>query len=420
MSFRASFRRSSGLDSAPAAPFRQDAKVIGLIGSAHCLSHFFQLALPPLFPLLKAEFGVSYATLGALVSVFYVASGVCQFGAGFAVDRYGARPVLLGGMGLLAGGALIASFVPGPLWLFPVVLLMGIGNGVFHPADFAVLNANVALRRLGHAYSTHGIGGSLGYAIAPVMSFGLGSALGWRQALLVMGLVGMAALAVLATQRRALTNRSHEASAIRHTFAESLGLFRQRAIVLCFMYFAVLTLATIGIQTFAGAALNAAYGVPLAVATSALTAYLLGGTAGILTGGFLAARTNRHDRVAAAGLAAGGALMLAIGVWPALAELVVPLFAITGFVLGATGPSRDMIVRAATPSGAAGRVYGFVYSGLDLGATISPVVVGSLLDHGAPRTMFVAVAACMFVAIGTVLQVRRTSPRRAVAAPAAE
>jgi MFS family permease len=408
------------LDSAPAAPFRQDAKVIGLIGSAHCLSHFFQLALPPLFPLLKAEFGVSYATLGALVSVFYVASGVCQFGAGFAVDRYGARPVLLGGMGLLAGGTLVASLVPGPLWLFPVVLLMGVGNGVFHPADFAVLNANVALKRLGHAYSTHGIGGSLGYAIAPVVSFGLGSALGWRQALLVIGLIGLTALAVLATQRRALVSRSHDASAMRHTFADSLGLFRQRAIVLCFMYFAVLTLATIGLQTFAGTALNAAYGVPLAVATSALTAYLLGGTAGILTGGFLAARTSRHDRVAAAGLAAGGALMLAVGVWPALAELVVPLFGITGFVLGATGPSRDMIVRAATPSGAAGRVYGFVYSGLDLGATISPVVVGSLLDHGAPRTMFVAVAACMFVAIGTVLQVLRASPRRAVAAPAAE
>jgi MFS family permease len=408
------------LDSAPAAPFRQDAKVIGLIGSAHCLSHFFQLALPPLFPLLKAEFGVSYATLGALVSVFYVASGVCQFGAGFAVDRYGARPVLLGGMGLLAGGALVASFVPGPQWLFPVVLVMGIGNGVFHPADFAVLNANVALKRLGHAYSTHGIGGSLGYAIAPVVSFGLGSALGWRQALLIMSLIGLAALAILSTQRRALVSRSHETSAIRHTLADSLGLFRQRAIVLCFTYFAVLTLATIGLQTFAGTALNAAYGVPLAVATSALTAYLLGGTAGILTGGFLAARTSRHDRVAAAGLAAGGALMLAVGAWPALAELVVPLFGITGFVLGATGPSRDMIVRAATPTGAAGRVYGFVYSGLDLGATISPVVVGSLLDHGSPRTMFVAVAACMFVAIGTVLQVRRASPRRAVAAPAAE
>ncbi|HTS22803.1 MAG TPA: MFS transporter [Casimicrobiaceae bacterium] len=406
------------MDSTLAAPFRQDAKVIGLIGSAHCLSHFLQLALPPLFPLLKAEFGVSYATLGALVSVFYVASGLCQFGAGFAVDRYGARPVLLSGMGLLAGSAVLAGLAPGVAWLFPLALLMGLGNGVFHPADFAVLNANVAAKRLGHAYSTHGIGGSLGYALAPVVSYGLGSMLGWRYALIAMGTIGLVALAALATQRRALQSRMPEAGAPRHSLASSVTLFRQRAILLCFMYFAVVTLATIGIQTFSGTALNAAYGVPMALATSALTAYLLGSTAGILTGGFLAARTGRHDRVAASGLLAGGVLMLVVGALPAAASFVLPLFALTGFVLGATGPSRDMIVRAATPAGAAGRVYGFVYSGLDLGATIAPVAVGSLLDRGEPRAMFVAVALCMLIAIGTVLQVRRSSPTRAVVAGA--
>ena len=150
------------MDSSAAGSFRNDAKVIGVIGVAHALSHFFQLALPPLFPLLRAEFGTSYATLGALVSVFYMASGGCQFVAGFAVDRFGARPVLLGGIALLALGAMLAGLVPGVYWLFPLALLMGLGNGVFHPADFAVLNANVSPRRLGHAFSTHGIGGSLG------------------------------------------------------------------------------------------------------------------------------------------------------------------------------------------------------------------------------------------------------------------
>ena len=406
------------LESAPAGPFRRDAKVIGLIGSAHCLSHFFQLALPPLFPLLKAEFGASYATLGALVSVFYVASASCQFGAGFAVDRYGARPVLLGGIGLLAGGALLAAFVPGVAWLFPLAFMMGFGNGVFHPADFAVLNANVAPKRLGHAYSTHGIGGSLGYAVAPVVSYGLGSTLGWRPALIAMGAVGLVALAFLATQRQALASRVHDAAQPRHTWATTVALLRQRPILLCFAYFAVLTLGTIGITTFSGTALNAAYGVPLALATSALTAYLLGSTGGILTGGFLAAHTTHHDRVAAAGLAAAGALMLAVAALPAIAAFVVPLFALTGFFVGATGPSRDMIVRGATPAGAAGRVYGFVYSGLDLGATIAPVAVGAVLDHGAPRAMFMAVAVCMFVGIATVLQVRRSAAPRAAAAAA--
>src|SRR5258708_29441575 len=192
--------RSVPLDSPAAGTFRRDLKVIGLIGSAHCLSHFSQLVWPPLFPLLKAEFDVTYTTLGALVSVFSVASGLCQFGAGFAVDRFGARPVLLGGIGLLAGGTLIAGLMPDVFWLFPLVFIVGVGNGVFHPADFAVLNANVAPRRLGHAYSAHGIGGSLGYALAPVGSYGPGSMSGWRQALGVMGAVGLVATEALAPE----------------------------------------------------------------------------------------------------------------------------------------------------------------------------------------------------------------------------
>src|SRR5215470_12244171 len=388
---------------------RRDVRVIGLVGFAHFLSHLFQLTLAPLFPLIKAEFDVSYATLGALVSVFYIASALCQFGAGFAVDRFGARPVLLGGIALLTGGALVAGLVPGAHWLFPLVALMGIGNGVFHPADFALLNATVNLRRLGHAYSTHGVGGSIGYALAPIVSYGLGSAFGWREALVLEGCGGLAALAFFALQTRSLTSRPHEGAFPQHAFGGSLSMFLQAPILFCFAYFCILTIATIGITTFAGAALNAAYGIPVAVGTSALAAYLLGSTAGVLTGGFLAAGTTEHHRVAASGLAVGSALMLAIAAYPAVAPWAIPVFALTGFALGATGPSRDMIVRNATPRGASGRIYGFVYSGLDLGATIAPVMVGALLDHGLPRVTFAVVALFLFLSIGTVLQVRRRS-----------
>ncbi len=393
---------------ADALSFRRDVRVIGVVGVAHGLSHFFQLVLPPLFPLLRAEFGVSYATLGALVSTFYVASGLCQFGAGFAVDRFGPKPVLFGGVALMAVGALLAGAVPGIAWLFPLAALMGIGNGVFHPADFAVLNANVDPRRLGHAYSSHGIGGSLGYALAPIVSYGLGSAFGWRVALLALGAAGLVALALLATQGSVLRSRTQGVSARQHTLAGSIALFRQKSILLCFAYFCVLTVATIGIQTFVGTSLNAAYDLPLALAASAVTAYLLGSTTGILAGGFLAARTTRHDRVAATGLAVGAALMMLIAASPAMAHWAIPVLALTGFAIGSTGPSRDMIVRGATPPGASGRVYGFVYSGLDLGATLAPVAMGVLIDHGSPRIVFAAVAVFLFMAIGTVIQVRRT------------
>ena len=405
------------MDSAPASSFRADAKVIGAVGSAHALSHFFQLVLPPLFPLLRAEFGVSYATLGALLSVMYVASGLCQFGAGFAVDRFGARPVLLAGLGLLAGGTLAAGLVPGIGWLFPLVVLMGIGNGVFHPADFAVLNANVSPRRLGHAYSSHGIGGSLGYALAPVVSFGLASAFGWRTSLLICGALGLVAVAVLAMQRSALDSRKHGVAAPKHTLSGSMELFRQRAILLCFAYFCVLTIGTIGITTFLGTSINAAYGLPLAIAATAITAYLLGNAAGVLAGGFLAARTTRHDRVAATGLGVGAVLILLLALFAPLATWAIPLLALTGLALGATGPSRDMIVRGATPKGASGRVYGFVYSGLDLGSALGPVALGAMLDHGSPRLVAAAIAVFLFVAIATVVQVRHAG--RGVTAPAA-
>lgn len=408
------------MDSATASSFRADAKVIGVVGGAHALSHFFQLVLPPLFPLLRAEFGVSYATLGALLSLMYVASGLCQFGAGFAVDRFGARPVLLAGLGLLAGGTLAAGLVPGVGWLFPLVVLMGIGNGVFHPADFAVLNANVNPRRLGHAYSSHGIGGSLGYALAPVVSFGLGSAFGWRASLLVCGALGLIAVAALATQRTALDSRKHGVVAPKHTLSGSLELFRQRPILLCFAYFCVLTIGTIGITTFLGTSLNAAYGLPLAIAATAITAYLLGGAAGVLAGGFLAARTARHDRVAAIGLAIGAVLILSLALFAPLAAWAIPVLALTGLALGATGPSRDMIVRGATPKGASGRVYGFVYSGLDLGSSLAPVAMGAMLDHGSARLVAAAIAVFLFVAIATVVQVRHAGRGGAAAAAAAD
>ena len=403
---------SPQLDTAPAESFRRDARVIGVVGLSHGISHFLQLALPPLFPLLRAEFDVSWTLLGVVAGVFYVASGSVQFAAGFVVDRFGARPVLLGGMGLLVSGTLAASLAPNPWWLFACAAIMGAGNGVFHPADFAILNANVAARRLGHAYSMHGVGGNLGFSLAPIVSFGLGAAFGWRTSLAVMGIVALAGLGILASQRRVLTSQ-RAADAHLHTLKGSFGLFLQPAILLCFGYFVFQTAAAVGLQTFLPAALNAALAVPLVIGTSAVTAYLLGGTAGIVAGGFLAVRTARHDRVAAAGLLIGAALLALVAGGIVPSAFIVPLFVVVGLAIGATGPSRDLIVRNATPKGAAGRVYGFVYSGLDLGSMLGPVWFGLMLDHGLAREVFVVIGALFVVAIGTVVQVRRAAAPQA-------
>jgi MFS transporter, FSR family, fosmidomycin resistance protein len=238
------------------------------------------------------------------------------------------------------------------------------------------------------------------------VSYALASAFNWRVALACMGAAGLVALGVLVTQRTYLTShRAHDAHT--HTLRGSMGLFLQPAIALCFAFFVLQTMASVGLQSFLPSALNAGLGVALVVATTAVTAYLLGGTGGIVVGGFLAARTQRHDLVAAAGLLCAAALLAVVGFGAVSGAMVVPVFALIGFMMGTTGPSRDLIVRNATPKGAAGRVYGFVYSGLDLGAMIGPVWFGVMLDHGLGREMFYVVAVLLALAVGTVVRVRR-------------
>ena len=385
-----------------------DIRIIGLVATAHFFSHFFQLTLPPLFPLLKEVWGVPYVALGLAMSVFYGASGIGQTVSGFLVDRVGAHRVLLAGMALFSASVALAGLVPAYWLLLPVALLAGLGNSVFHPADYSILNASVDPRRIGRGYSVHSISGNLGWAAAPTVVVGLTAHFGWRVALVTVGAVGLAAVGLLATQLRAFVG-GRPAEPAPSTTRREVRLLLTAPVLSAFAYFAFIATALIGVQTFGVTTLMRIYDTPLGPATGALTAFLVGGATGILAGGLLADRTRRHDVVAVAGLlvAAGFMMLLATG---ALAPALLPVvLGLTGFCHGATGPSRDMLVRAATPPGASGKVFGFVYSGLDLGSCLTPLAFGWLLDHGAPRMLFVAVAILMLCTIGTVVQVRRTT-----------
>ena len=380
------------------------------MGGAHFVSHFFQLTLPPLFPLLRDAFGVNYVQLGLVMSIFYAASGIGQTASGFLVDHWGARCVLPAGMALLGGAMALAGAAPSYLALAAAALLGGLGNSVFHPADYSIFNASISPARLGRAYGVHSICGNFGWAVAPTVVVGLSAAVGWRLALVAAGVLGIAAALALSTQGEALDDR-REPAGLRGApsvgWSGSAKLLMAPPVLVAFAYFALLATSLIGIQTFSVSAMVQIYEAPLAFATGALTAFLLGSAAGILVGGFLADRTSRHDVVAGSGMFLGAAATLAIAsTAPPLALLPV-VMALAGFCLGATSPSRDMLVRAATPSGASGKVYGFVYSGLDLGSSLTPLLFGWLLDRGAPRMVFVASAAFMLLTIATVVQVRR-------------
>jgi MFS family permease len=386
--------------SAAADSLRQDVKVIGLVALAHGLSHFYQIATAVLFPLIKEDLGVSYAALGSTVALYYIVSGICQTLAGFAVDRYGARRVLFAGLALAVTGALLAGMAQNFPMLVAAAVVGGLGNSVFHPVDFSILNARVDKARLGYAFSWHGIAGYLGYAAAPAYGIAMASAFGWRGALLGAAAIGAAVVALLAFQGTTL-----QAAPVRQRHAGSaLDALRQAPVLMCFGYFVMIGVGFIAIQTFGIATMVSLYGVNVALASAALTAFLLGGATGIFFGGFLAVRATRHDLVAVSGMAASATLMLVLAsAW--LPAAVLPLLlGAAGFAGGLTNPSRDLIVRASTPPGSTGKVYGFVYSGLDVGSMLTPVIFGWLLDRGQPAAVFYTVVAVLAVSILTVLQ----------------
>jgi MFS family permease len=290
--------------------------------------------------------------------------------------------------------------------LLPVALLAGLGNSVFHPADYSILNSSVDARRIGRGYSVHSVSGNLGWAVAPTVVFALTAHFSWRVALVTVGGLGLVMASVLATQAHLFASAR---GAGRSRGATDLRLLLSGPILAAFAYFALIAMAVIGVQTFGVSGLIRVYETPMATATAALTAFLLGSAAGTLVGGLLADRTTRHDVLAVSGLVGGALFMLVLASGGISLSLLPGLLALAGFCQGATGPSRDMLVRAATPTGASGRVFGFVYSGLDLGSCITPLAFGWLLDHGDPRMVFAAVGVLLLCTIATVVQVRKSA-----------
>ncbi|MDF3011413.1 MAG: transporter [Burkholderiales bacterium] len=384
--------------------------VISLVALAHGTSHFFQLVTAPLFPFIKDDLGVSYAALGFVMALFYTVSAICQPIAGFVVDRFGGRTVMIVGIGLQAAGTLIAALSGSYAQLVVGSLLAGVGNSVFHPADFSILNSRVETGRLGHAYSAHGVAGSLGYAAAPAFSGTLGVLFGWHAALLAAAGVGLAVFLLLLANARRLHSQESRPSGAKAAGGVSARVLFAAPVVMCFLYFAIYAAGLAGLQSFGVAAMAVQYGVTAALASSALTAYMGGSACGIFAGGFIAGRTERHDLVAASGLAIGAAAMLLIAVGQLPGSALPMILGCAGLAIGATGPSRDMIVRAATPSGATGRVYGFVYSGLDVGQLATPVFFGWLMDSALPQGVFYGICGFTALAIITVLQLPGRRP----------
>ena len=393
----------------PAADLRRDATVISLVGFAHGTSHFFHFVMPPLFPWLMRDFGLSFTQVGSAMTVFFVVSGVGQALAGFVVDRFGALRVLCGGVALLCLGGFVLSMAPSFAGVLAAAAIAGVGNCVFHPADYTILNRRVSTARLGHAFSVHGLSGSLGWAAAPVFVIALAQAFGWRTAAAGASCVGLAALAFLALNRRLLDDTELHAPDAPRRGGGSFAFLGVGVVWMCFAFFLISVMAFGGLQNFGPPVLQRAYGVTIALATSGLTAYLLGSAAGVGTGGFFATQGDRQERLVAFALAAAALCSIALASGVVASWTIVALMGLMGFGVGFSGPSRDILVRRAATStfgsGAYGRIYGFVYSGIDSGLAIAPLVFGVMMDAGRYAAVLWGVALLQILAIFAALAV---------------
>jgi MFS family permease len=407
----------------PAADVPRDREVIALVGLAHGTSHFFHLMLPTLFPWLMRDFSLSFTDVGLLTTTFFVISGIGQALAGFVVDRVGGWRVLCFGVGMLALSGVVLGVATSYPWLMLSATFAGLGNSIFHPADFTLLNQRVSRPRLGHAFSIHGVSGNVGWAVAPLFMAGVTSAAGWHVAGFGAAAVGTAVFTALCLRRHAFADADilTPSRAANDDAADRSGHFAfltSGAVWLSFAFFLLTTMAFGILQNFAPAILSHVYGVSLIVASSGLTAYLVGSGTGMLAAGFL---RDRADRIVAPalGFAAVMATVLASGAMPAV--LLWPLMVSLGFGVGFAGPGRDLLVRGAATSrfgrSSFGRVYGFVYSGLDTGQALSPLVFGPILDAGHFRRPLVAIALLQAAALFTALRVSsRVRPAEPLAA----
>ncbi len=388
----------------------RDAKVIGLVAVAHFMSHVHGMLLPPILGQVKEAFGVSYTQVALAITVFNIASALLQTPTGFLVDRIGARAMLTGGL-LLSGAAITAAALLPGYWFFIIAYgLMGVANTVYHPADYSILSAAIDGKKIGKAFSVHTFAGYLGFGVTPAMVLGTAALWGWHGAFLFAAGLTFAVAMLLIVAGSVLPRVVRKPMGPSKAEAKvGLGLLLSAPILRNLLFFFCLAMANGGIQTFTVVGMGAIHGTSASVANVALSGFLLFSAAGVLLGGIIADRTPHHERVAAIGFACTSTMAILMAWVNMPAALLIGVMSLGGLLNGIIQPSRDMMVRAVTPAGSFGKVFGFVTTGFNFGGMISPLLYAWLLDRGEPRAIFMIVVAFIFLALVTA--VTRAKPQ---------
>ena len=398
--------QAAGVIGSARAPY---IRVVGAVSAAHFMSHYYIIALAPLMPFVRDEYQVTYTEIGLAFAVFNIVTAVFQTPAGFLVDRLGARALLILGLAIGATTFVTAGLVDSFWVMIAMFAIAGMGNTVYHPADYALLSQHVPSDRIGQAFSLHTFAGMLGSAVAPASLLVMQNYWGWRGAFVGTGLLGFAvALLLLLVRDRSTAAAKTSARLASDSFDGGWRLLLSGPILLNLAFFILLAMMSSGLYNYSVVALGALYGTPVTTANAALTGNLLLSAAGVLVGGLLVARTKRHNLVATLGLIAMALSVVLVALVDLNSLALIAAMSLAGLFSGVIMPSRDMIVREVTPPGSFGKVFGFVTTGFNIGGIVSPLIFGAVMDHGSPRMVFLLVAAFTLLGIVTVA----TRPRR--------
>ena len=392
-----------------AAGTGREFRALGLIGTGHFLSHLYQLALPPLFPLIMLDLDASLTGLGVAIAAYSVSTGVLQTPVGLLVDRIGGRRVLIVGLFVNAIAIMLAGFSTSLWMLGGFLLIAGAGNSVFHPADYALLSATVDNSRIGRAFSLHSLSGTSGFAVAPLVMLGLATLWDWRIALFIIGGAGILAAVVMTLQREAIQDTvPDEADEARRDRKSASGwrALMTRPMIMFFVFYAFLAAAGSGLNTFTVTALIAIYDVELASANGTLTTFLVMAGVGVMLGGFLADRVRRHDFVLMVAYAVSALCLMVVASELLPFWLVMGTFGLAGFMRGVVNPSRDVLVRRGAPPGAVGAAFGFITTGFTVGQAAALPLYGWLMDIGSPTMLYWLAAGFTVAAIPLVFASR--------------
>lgn len=383
-----------------------NAKAIGLISGAHLYSHFYLLLLPPIFPLLQVEFDVSYTALGFLLTVLNVVTGLTQAPVGMLVDRIGARTLLITALVVQSLAFAVMGLVATYPALVAMMVVAGLANAVYHPADYALLNSTVRGEKMGRAFSIHTAAGFFGGFLGPVVVIPLTGWFDWQTAILVSAASGMVMAAVMIAQSHALEDPVREApsgDSASRTRAD-LALLLSAPVLMGLLFYVGLAMFGGALGNFSVSALGEMYAeVSLEELGIVLSAYLFAAPAGVLVGGGVADRIKRHDVFAAGCFVGIAVLVFCIAAIDLPLWMIAVLVGLAGLLYGLVAPSRDMLIRSMAKPGEMGRVFGFVSVGFNIGGMTAPLIFGYILDNADPTGVFWVAGFVALLTVPTVL-----------------